>query len=214
MQVIRSLLHLFISAIVVWKQSMNRCGCVPIHSLHYSRRDLWLWSTLSSCSMWPLECRGLSSPSAGAQLPWACGILVPQPGIELASSALEGRLLTTREVSVFQYILSAKRSNRPDFVQGLQYANHWSWGYSGDNLAVEGTKLLCETEASQVWCFTESCTWVQNTVLRVWSFWPSGRSWGPRVKLALGQAEPFPSTETPTALFQIRPNPFTSMVPG
>ena len=46
-------------------------------------------------ALWPLECRGLSSPSAGAQLPWACGVLVPQPGIEPASSALEGRFLTT-----------------------------------------------------------------------------------------------------------------------
>ena len=50
------------------------------------------------CSMWDLLlwCAGFSLAAVhGLDIPEPCVILVPQPGMEPTSSALEGRFLTT-----------------------------------------------------------------------------------------------------------------------
>ena len=49
------------------------------------------------CSMWGLSLRhvGALVVAHGLSCPAACGILVPRPGIEPVSPALEGRFLTT-----------------------------------------------------------------------------------------------------------------------
>ena len=49
------------------------------------------------CRFWAslAVARGLTSCSAQASLPQACGILIPQPGIKSKSLLLEGRFLTT-----------------------------------------------------------------------------------------------------------------------
>ena len=65
----------------------------------------------------------LSSCGAGLSCPTACGILVPRPGIEPTSPALEGRFLTTgpRGNSLFVFIGggSAHLVNKP--CQGEDY---------------------------------------------------------------------------------------------
>ena len=50
---------------------------------------------LSSCGAQALECMGSVVAACRLSYPAACGILVPQPGIEPMFSALEGRFLTT-----------------------------------------------------------------------------------------------------------------------
>ena len=50
---------------------------------------------LSSCGPRALEREGSVVVARGLSCPEACGILVPRPGIEPASPALEGRFLTT-----------------------------------------------------------------------------------------------------------------------
>ena len=50
---------------------------------------------LCSCGAWALECVGSVVVACGFSCPTACGILVPQPGIEPKSPALEGEFLTT-----------------------------------------------------------------------------------------------------------------------
>ena len=61
---------------------------------------------LSRCDAWPPECVG-SVVAAQLSCPVACGILVPQPGIEPASPALEGGFLTTRPPgkSLFDFLI-------------------------------------------------------------------------------------------------------------
>ena len=49
----------------------------------------------SSCGMWALEHVGSVVAAHRLSCPTACGILVPPPGIEPASPALEGGFLTT-----------------------------------------------------------------------------------------------------------------------
>ena len=49
---------------------------------------------LSSFGVLALECVGSVAVALGFSCPAACGILVPQPGIELISLALEGGFLT------------------------------------------------------------------------------------------------------------------------
>ena len=58
--------------------------------LNCSTRELSLRSTGSS-----LRRAGSLVVARGFSCPVACGILVPQPGIEPVSTALEGRFLTT-----------------------------------------------------------------------------------------------------------------------
>ena len=48
---------------------------------------------LSSCGVWALKCSGSVVAACRLSCPAACGILVPQPGIE-PTPALEGGLLT------------------------------------------------------------------------------------------------------------------------
>ena len=67
-------------------------------------RDLLLW------------CAGFSLVVAhGLSCPVACGILVPQPGIEPASPALIGRWIlnhwTTREVPGYMFLCLTQRQN-------------------------------------------------------------------------------------------------------
>ena len=50
---------------------------------------------LSSCGTQALERTGSTVAVRGLSCCTACGILVPQPGVELASPALGGRFLTT-----------------------------------------------------------------------------------------------------------------------
>ena len=50
---------------------------------------------LSSCGTWAPEHVGSVVVVCGLSCPAACGILVPRPGIEPTSSALEGGVLTT-----------------------------------------------------------------------------------------------------------------------
>ena len=50
---------------------------------------------LSSCGVWALEHMGSVVAARGLSCPMACGILVPRPGIEPMSPALEGGFLTT-----------------------------------------------------------------------------------------------------------------------
>ena len=50
---------------------------------------------LSSCGVQAPECVGSVAAARGLSCPVACGILVPRPGIEPMSSALESRFLTT-----------------------------------------------------------------------------------------------------------------------
>ena len=50
---------------------------------------------LSICGTWVPERAGSVVAARRLSCPTACGILVPRPGIEPASPALEGRLLTT-----------------------------------------------------------------------------------------------------------------------
>ena len=50
---------------------------------------------LSSCGTWALEHVGSVVAACGLSWPVECGILVPRPGIEPASPALEGGFLTT-----------------------------------------------------------------------------------------------------------------------
>ena len=50
---------------------------------------------LSSCDMWALEPVGSVVVACRLSCPMACGILVPQPGIEPVSPALVGGFLTT-----------------------------------------------------------------------------------------------------------------------
>ena len=62
---------------------------------------IWLhWVFVSAC--------GLSCPEA-------CGILIPQPGIEPASPALEGRFLTTgptrKFLTAFYFFSSSHKTN-------------------------------------------------------------------------------------------------------
>ena len=51
--------------------------------------------SLSSCGAWAPEHVGSVVVAHGLSCPAACGILVPRPGTEPASSALEGRFFTT-----------------------------------------------------------------------------------------------------------------------
>ena len=51
---------------------------------------------LSSCGMRAPKCVGSVVVARELSCPTACGILVPQAGMEPASPALEGRFLTTR----------------------------------------------------------------------------------------------------------------------
>ena len=65
--------------------------------------SLWcMCRLLSSCGAWAPEnvdsvvaAHGLSGCAHGLSCPMACGILVPGPGMELASPALQGGFLTT-----------------------------------------------------------------------------------------------------------------------
>ena len=50
---------------------------------------------LSSCGAWAPECVGSVAVAHRFSCPMACGILVPRPGIEPTSPALEGGFLTT-----------------------------------------------------------------------------------------------------------------------
>ena len=50
---------------------------------------------LSSCGVWAPERAGSVVVARGLSCPAACGILVPRPGIDPASLALEGGFLTT-----------------------------------------------------------------------------------------------------------------------
>ena len=50
---------------------------------------------LSSCGTRALECAGSVGAARRLSYPAACGIVVPPPGIEPMSPALEGRFLTT-----------------------------------------------------------------------------------------------------------------------
>ena len=49
----------------------------------------------SSCGAWSPERAGSVVVAHGLSCPTACGILVPLPGIESASPALEGEFVTT-----------------------------------------------------------------------------------------------------------------------
>ena len=62
-----------------WALCCGACGACA---------SLWLWLSGSRAAGSVVAAHGLSFPEA-------CGILVPRPGIELESSALEGRFLTT-----------------------------------------------------------------------------------------------------------------------
>ena len=50
---------------------------------------------LSSCGVWAPQHVGSVVAACGLSCPAACGILVPRPGMEPVSPALEGRFLTT-----------------------------------------------------------------------------------------------------------------------
>ena len=50
---------------------------------------------LSSCGAQAPECAGSVVAARGLSCPVECGVLAPQPGVELASLALEGEFLTT-----------------------------------------------------------------------------------------------------------------------
>ena len=72
-------------------------------SLHRVLWELLLWcrlpfvvvQRLSSCSTWALEHEGSVAAELRLSYPEVCGILVPWPGIEPESLALQGRLLIT-----------------------------------------------------------------------------------------------------------------------
>ena len=51
---------------------------------------------VSSCGVWAPEQAGSVVVAHGLSCPMACGILVPQPGMEPMSPTLEGKILTTR----------------------------------------------------------------------------------------------------------------------
>ena len=76
---------------VVARGLLSSCGVlVPEHA-----SSVVVARSLSSCGAWAPECMGSVVAMHGLSCPTACGILVPQPGIKPASSALEGRFLTT-----------------------------------------------------------------------------------------------------------------------
>ena len=67
----------------------------------------------SCCGTWALDHMGSVAVVLGLSFPMACGILVPQPGIEPTTPALEGGFLnhwTTREVPTLRFLTrSAER---------------------------------------------------------------------------------------------------------
>ena len=57
---------------------------------------IWLcWSQLCHAGSFVVVCQGLVVAAQGLSCPTACGILVPPPGTEPMSPALEGKFLTT-----------------------------------------------------------------------------------------------------------------------
>ena len=95
-QVIYLLIYLFVCLAVPGLS----CG---MQDLRCSMWNLLLWCTgslvqcglLSSCGTRALERAGSVVAAYGPSCPMACGILVPQLGIEPLSPALEGGFLTT-----------------------------------------------------------------------------------------------------------------------
>ena len=76
---------------VVIVRELPRCGgWAPEHT-----GSVVATRGLSSCGARVLECAGSVFAARRLSCPTACGILVPQRGIEPASTALEGRFLTT-----------------------------------------------------------------------------------------------------------------------
>ena len=77
------------------------CGAGDL-SLWYTGFSLVVACGLSSCGTWAIcgtrvpERMGSVVVARGLGCPAACGILVPRPGIESASPALQGGFLTTR----------------------------------------------------------------------------------------------------------------------
>ena len=79
-------LSLLSSSIVPVRSSLQRAGFSLVVARGFS---------LSSCGTWAPGCLGSVVVAYGLSCPSACGILVPQPGIELMSPALEGEFFTT-----------------------------------------------------------------------------------------------------------------------
>ena len=78
-------------------------------NLSRSTWDLLLWlAGFSSCDAQALEHEGSVVVACKLSCPVACGILVPGPGIEPVSPALEGRFLTTgppgKSVDLFFFV--------------------------------------------------------------------------------------------------------------
>ena len=96
---------------------------------------------LSSCGTWALEHAGSVVAAHGLSCPTLCGILVPRPGIEPASPALEGGFLTTvppgksqcqnfqsrvlTEVQLNFQLLPAGRLSRSQFTLEIQVCVGW-----------------------------------------------------------------------------------------
>ena len=79
-------LKIFIYLFYFWLHRVLVAAC----GLFIAARGL-----LFSCGTWVPECVGSVVAARGLSCPAACGILVPCPGIEPPSPALEGRFLTS-----------------------------------------------------------------------------------------------------------------------
>ena len=97
------------------------CVCVCVHVL-----GLVVHGGFSSCGAWTLDYMSSVFAAFRLSFPMACGILVPQPGIEPVSPALESKFLTTGPPGksldlfscIFSFILMVCGDLKEDFSEG------------------------------------------------------------------------------------------------
>ena len=99
---------------VVVRRLLPTCGVQVFLSLVVVRRLQGTWALACVGSVvggrWALSLRHVSSVvvAQGLSCPAACGILVPPPGMEPVSPALEGGFFTTGPPGKFRYFIFLK----------------------------------------------------------------------------------------------------------
>ena len=138
-----------LSILFHWSMYLFFCQYHPVLitvTLWFVYLFIYLAAWVLSCGTWVLCCgmRDLSLWHAGSSLwhtgsrarrlgcPAACGILVPQPGIELASPALEGGFLTTGPPGSPNYCnFVVQFEIREYYISSFHLFSQDCFGYSG-----------------------------------------------------------------------------------